>query len=215
MSEMSEITSQDLDSYLNLNSYRTFLDYMDSHLKRWNRKCIVWIANRTTNYCGCESDISPGDECVFEDGRARHLACALNAYRFEKQRPLAYSYHRLFDETFFSRSQYLTAMYARAYENMRASRCTGYCPKTVSPEMRRDIMEAVGECLVCESVDRLEVDHIIPTSRDGCSCNRNLWVLCRTCNTSKSHLKASEWFLTDLYMARVSESKVDLAVRYF
>lgn len=41
------------------------------------------------------------------------------------------------------------------------------------------------QCAYCGATDRLEVDHIVPRSRGGCSRPANLQILCRPCNTRK------------------------------
>lgn len=42
-----------------------------------------------------------------------------------------------------------------------------------------------GRCVVCESNENLEFDHIIPFSRGGSSTERNIQLLCEQCNRSK------------------------------
>jgi 5-methylcytosine-specific restriction endonuclease McrA len=42
-----------------------------------------------------------------------------------------------------------------------------------------------GQCTKCGSQERLEFDHIIPVSEGGSSTERNVQLLCETCNRSK------------------------------
>ena len=44
----------------------------------------------------------------------------------------------------------------------------------------------LGMCVKCGSAERLEYDHIIPISRGGSSTERNVQLLCETCNREKS-----------------------------
>jgi 5-methylcytosine-specific restriction endonuclease McrA len=43
-----------------------------------------------------------------------------------------------------------------------------------------------GKCVKCGSAEQLEYDHIIPLSRGGSSTERNVQLLCETCNREKS-----------------------------
>jgi len=42
-----------------------------------------------------------------------------------------------------------------------------------------------GRCVKCESKERLEFDHIIPVAEGGSSTERNVQLLCETCNRKK------------------------------
>ena len=43
-----------------------------------------------------------------------------------------------------------------------------------------------GQCVRCGSRERLEFDHIIPVVAGGGSTERNIQLLCESCNRSKS-----------------------------
>jgi 5-methylcytosine-specific restriction endonuclease McrA len=42
-----------------------------------------------------------------------------------------------------------------------------------------------GRCVKCELKERLEFDHIIPVAEGGSSTERNVQLLCETCNRKK------------------------------
>lgn len=58
--------------------------------------------------------------------------------------------------------------------------------RAVSQATRTRIMERCGsKCVLCQSTDNLEVDHIQPISQGGNGEDENLQILCRKCNRSK------------------------------
>ena len=58
--------------------------------------------------------------------------------------------------------------------------------RTVSEKVRIDVFARDGnKCLHCGSDENLTLDHIIPFSRGGKTCKKNLQTLCLTCNLKK------------------------------
>ena len=51
--------------------------------------------------------------------------------------------------------------------------------------VERTMKKCGGACVHCGSTQKLEVDHIIPTSRGGEHSEHNFQILCRKCNRSK------------------------------
>ena len=72
--------------------------------------------------------------------------------------------------------------YNRAYASRKRAMLRGCSYESY---LREDILERYPKCLSCYSVDRLELDHVVPISRGGPDCESNLQVLCKSCNISK------------------------------
>ena len=62
--------------------------------------------------------------------------------------------------------------------------------RTISPEVKIAVWRRdQGQCVECASQERLEFDHIIPFSLGGSNTERNIQLLCETCNRAKgAHL---------------------------
>jgi len=89
---------------------------------------------------------------------------------------------------------------ARLFQNVITERERGkealLCATHLREATRRDaIPERVrmlvwrrdqAMCVVCGSREKLEFDHIIPVSKGGSNTERNLQLLCETCNRKKS-----------------------------
>lgn len=57
----------------------------------------------------------------------------------------------------------------------------------LSGSERRKVLTRDGwRCVKCDSVENLEVDHIIPTYADGTDELENLQTLCRSCHQNKT-----------------------------
>jgi len=58
----------------------------------------------------------------------------------------------------------------------------------VNPKKRaakRRMILQVGKCELCDSAEKLTIDHIIPRSRGGVNAQTNWQVLCESCNFRK------------------------------
>ncbi len=54
-------------------------------------------------------------------------------------------------------------------------------------EVQREVWKRdQGKCVICQSQERLEYDHIIPFSKGGSNTVRNIQLLCESCNREKS-----------------------------
>lgn len=67
------------------------------------------------------------------------------------------------------------------------------------PQVRKRILDKYdNKCCYCDADNRLEIDHIIPISKGGKEDERNMQVLCRSCNSSKGNrINILEWFKYD------------------
>ncbi len=49
------------------------------------------------------------------------------------------------------------------------------------------------QCLRCGSIQHLQLDHIIPLSKNGLHCMSNFQILCKTCNISKGNRSSKDY----------------------
>lgn len=71
-----------------------------------------------------------------------------------------------------------------AFENF--TRLQGVRREAISEEVRMFVWQRdAGRCAKCGSQQRLEYDHIIAVAKGGSSTERNVQLLCETCNRSK------------------------------
>ena len=61
--------------------------------------------------------------------------------------------------------------------------------KSFSPELKKEIFKGqAGKCMYCgrkPGIDLMDIDHKNPMAKGGSDQNRNLQLICRTCNTRK------------------------------
>ncbi|GJL53946.1 MAG: hypothetical protein NPIRA02_10780 [Nitrospirales bacterium] len=83
----------------------------------------------------------------------------------------------------------------------------GFGNRYISQELKQKVWENFqGKCAYCESLERIEYDHIIPVSKGGSSEIDNLQLLCRPCNRKKrSRTKESGLIQTPATQAQSSE----------
>jgi hypothetical protein len=70
---------------------------------------------------------------------------------------------------------------------------TALLPAPVPDARRVAIFERDECCQGCGTDEDLSIDHRIPRSRGGSDEGDNLWVLCRSCNSSKGDQTDEEW----------------------
>jgi hypothetical protein len=74
-----------------------------------------------------------------------------------------------------------------ALENME--KLTGLPRQPIHDSVRLFVWQRnSGQCVKCGSRERLEFDHIIPAAAGGSSTERNIQLLCETCNRSKGSM---------------------------
>jgi 5-methylcytosine-specific restriction endonuclease McrA len=73
----------------------------------------------------------------------------------------------------------------------KRSRILGLEVKTITDHDLRRLY--LSSCTICDSTDKIEIDHIIPVSKGGRHAIGNLWPLCQSCNQSKSSHLLIKW----------------------
>lgn len=90
--------------------------------------------------------------------------------------------------------KHLVLRQERSYEKIRREVETLENMERLEGVPREPIPESVrlfvwqrdqGRCVKCESQERLEFDHVIPIALGGSNTERNIQLLCETCNRSK------------------------------
>lgn len=69
--------------------------------------------------------------------------------------------------------------------------------------------ESPDECVYCGSKDKLTLEHILPTARNGPNITDNAVWVCKSCNSSKGAKRLYEWFGLDKAndIPRIAEGK--------
>ena len=63
-----------------------------------------------------------------------------------------------------------------------------------STAKRETVLKRFGRrCRYCQSAEDLSIDHIVPISRGGNSCDENLAIACRKCNLDKGDMTHEEY----------------------
>jgi hypothetical protein len=73
-----------------------------------------------------------------------------------------------------------------AFENMEAIEHSGAAREPIAESVRLFVWQRdKGQCVKCGARERLEFDHVIPVVKGGSSTERNVQLLCESCNRSK------------------------------
>ncbi len=127
-----------------------------------------------------------------ESEKARSTAWR-EANREESRRHRRESYYRHRDENLIAMKEWAkkNAAKVRNYQHVRRERAIENGIFSISD---KDLNRLVSRpCAECGSVDRIEIDHIIPVSRGGTHGIGNLQPLCYKCNRSKRSRLTVEW----------------------
>lgn len=79
----------------------------------------------------------------------------------------------------------------------------------VSDKLRQKIMKRDKVCIWCGATDKLEIDHIVPISKGGESVEKNLQILCRSCNRKKRAMSPVEQVATQTKNLRSIEGETE------
>lgn len=106
---------------------------------------------------------------------------------------------------------------------------------SIPKRLREEVLEKYGrKCVICGSIEKLQIDHITPATAGGKNVLDNLQVLCQTCNGSKgasgdisekrkmiihirrlcAHLASSQKRLSMAEIARVSDVSYHFVLEY-
>jgi len=98
-----------------------------------------------------------------------------NGFRFYYDKPLSY----LITEELKYNKEYLAIRYAKSRLRMYAN--------LFNRDIRKKILNADSVCVLCESSEKLNIDHIIPITLGGKNDTSNIQILCSKCNIKKSN----------------------------
>lgn len=99
----------------------------------------------------------------------------MNGYRFYFDKNLEY----LFNEEKKKHHIYFAMRYAKKRLRMYAN--------LFNRDMRKVLISKDSVCINCNSIDNLQLDHIIPIDKGGKNLTSNIQILCRVCNREKSN----------------------------
>jgi 5-methylcytosine-specific restriction endonuclease McrA len=74
---------------------------------------------------------------------------------------------------------------------------------------RKQILEKWDhKCAYCESNKNLTIDHIIPQSKGGMDCSKNVVSCCNSCNQSKGHTYWEDWYSSQEFFSVEKYKKI-------
>ena len=66
-----------------------------------------------------------------------------------------------------------------------------------------------NSCAYCGSKENLTIDHVVPKSKGGLNCTKNVVCSCLQCNGSKADSEWKQWYLNQDFFSEINKSKIE------